>query len=121
MPLDFSKYDLRDYLYHAYDVKCFNIRSFVRQMPVRDVRERPRSWFRAPSEKYMTVKMEQPFVWPEIPDLEAWGQRQRKAEIHTAMDMSRTPASPEARDAARRMREQVAEFVAWEGADEAGG
>jgi large subunit ribosomal protein L23 len=74
VPLDFSKYDLRDYLYHAYAVKCFNIRSVVKQMYVRDTREQMRHWFRPDSEKYMTVEMEQPFVWPGTPrDLQPWG------------------------------------------------
>jgi large subunit ribosomal protein L23 len=50
VPLDFSKYDLRDYLYHAYNVKSFNIRSYLKHMPVRDTNANQRSWFRVDQE-----------------------------------------------------------------------
>jgi large subunit ribosomal protein L23 len=92
VPLDFSKYDLRDYLYHAYGVKCFNLRSYVKQMPVRDTREQPRHWFRPESKKYMTVEMAQPFVWPEVPNLEPWGKDQRRKEINDSVAANSTDA-----------------------------
>jgi large subunit ribosomal protein L23 len=108
VPLDFSKYDLRDYLFHAYNVRCFNIRSYVKQMPVRDTREQPRHWFRPESKKYMTVEMEQPFVWPEMPEsLEPWGQKERNKEIDDATKANMSGESNEARDAARTLRDQV--------------
>ncbi|CAN9147049.1 unnamed protein product [Alternaria alternata] len=111
VPLDFSKYDLRDYLYHAYNVKCFNIRSYVKQMPVRDTREQPRHWFREDSKKYMTVELEQPFVWPEVPDLEPWGQRERREEIKQAASQNGAGDMAEAREAARTLREQVRKLL----------
>lgn len=111
VPLDFSKYDLRDYLYHAYNVKCFNIRSYVKQMPVRDTREQPRHWFREDSKKYMTVELEQPFVWPEVPDLEPWGQRERREEIKQAASQNGAGDMAEAREAARTLREQVKKLL----------
>lgn len=107
VPLDFSKYDLRDYLYHAYNVRVFNIRSFVKQMPVRDTRERLRHWFRPESKKYMTVEMEQPFVWPEIPDLEPWGQKEKMKNVEDAVANSTEHDPMKQRDTARRLREQV--------------
>ncbi|CAO2650384.1 Nn.00g016760.m01.CDS01 [Neocucurbitaria sp. VM-36] len=107
VPLDFSKYDLRDYLYHAYNVKCFNIRSYVKQMPVRDTREQPRHWFRPESKKYMTVEMEQPFVWPEVPDLEPWGQKERRKETQEAAKTNGALGPDDARDAARKLRDQA--------------
>ncbi|CAN9140938.1 unnamed protein product [Alternaria alternata] len=111
VPLDFSKYDLRDYLYHAYNVKCFNIRSYVKQMPVRDTREQPRHWFREDSKKYMTVELEQPFVWPEVPDLEPWGQQERREEIKQAASQNGAGDMAEAREAARTLREQVRKLL----------
>ncbi|RYN38693.1 hypothetical protein AA0115_g619 [Alternaria tenuissima] len=111
VPLDFSKYDLRDYLYHAYNVRCFNIRSYVKQMPVRDTREQPRHWFREDSKKYMTVELEQPFVWPEVPDLEPWGQRERREEIKQAASQNGAGDMAEAREAARTLREQVKKLL----------
>lgn len=107
VPLDFSKYDLRDYLYHAYNVKCFNIRSYVKQMPVRDTQEQVRHFFRPESKKYMTVEMEEPFVWPETPNLEAWGKEEREREIQDSARGSDAANSSEARDTARRLRDHV--------------
>lgn len=111
VPLDFSKYDLRDYLYHAYNVRCFNIRSFVKQMPVRDTREQPRHWFRADSKKYMTVELEDPFVWPEEPDLTPWGKDQRQKELQETIRVNSGDSQEDARAAARSLREQVEELL----------
>jgi large subunit ribosomal protein L23 len=111
VPLDFSKYDLRDYLYHAYNVKCFNIRSYVKQMPVRDTREQPRHWFRPESKKYMTVELEQPFVWPEVPDLEPWGKKQKENEVRDAVKANGAADSSDAREAAKTLRQQVQKLL----------
>jgi large subunit ribosomal protein L23 len=111
VPLDFSKYDLRDYLYHAYNVKCFNIRSIVKQMPVRDTREQPRHWFRPESKKYMTVEMEQPFVWPQVPDLEPWGQKERADEIEESSKATGNPDQKDARAAAAKLRDQAQKLL----------
>ncbi|KAL1607780.1 mitochondrial 54S ribosomal protein YmL41 [Paraconiothyrium brasiliense] len=82
VPLNFSKYDLRDYLYHAYNVKVHSIRSLVKQLPVRDTVKQPRHWFRPENEKYMTVEMEKPFVWPENPESwEPWGRKEKESAI----------------------------------------
>jgi large subunit ribosomal protein L23 len=108
VPLDFSKYDLRDYLYHAYNVKCFNVRSYVKQMPVRDTVAQPRHWFRPDSKKYMTVEMEQPFVWPEAPeDLKPWGVAQRKSELSQAAEANGIVTVEQKREKAKTLREQV--------------
>jgi large subunit ribosomal protein L23 len=108
VPLDFSKYDLRDYLYHAYNVKCFNIRSYVKQMPIRDTTAQPRHWFRPDSKKYMTIEMEQPFVWPELPaDKKAWGIGEEKTQIGEAAMMNGIVTPEERRQKAQSLREQV--------------
>ncbi|KAF2034864.1 mitochondrial ribosomal protein subunit L23 [Setomelanomma holmii] len=107
VPLDFSKYDLRDYLYHAYNVRCFNIRSYVKQMPVRDTQAQPRHWFRPESKKYMTVEMEQPFVWPEEPILAPWGKEEKQKEEDDAVKASGAQDANQQRVAARKLREQV--------------
>lgn len=114
VPLHFSKYDIRDYLYHAYNVKVYNVRAHVKQMPVRDMREQPRRWFRPESIKYMTVEMEQPFVWPEVPDLEPWGDEQRKAELADAEKMAIEREKRQnrvTRGTARELREQVKKLL----------
>ena len=76
-------------------------------MPVRDTREQPRHWFRPESKKYMTVEMEQPFVWPEVPDLEPWGQMERKKETQDAAKANGALGADDARDAARKLRDQA--------------
>ncbi|KAH8731185.1 mitochondrial ribosomal protein subunit L23 [Phaeosphaeriaceae sp. PMI808] len=106
VPLDFSKYDLRDYLFHAYNVKCYNIRSFVKQMPIRDTAAQPRHFFRPESKKYMTVEMELPFVWPEQPDLTPWGKKERDDDIKSSVS-SYAPGHAEQREGARVLKEQV--------------
>ncbi|OAL50661.1 hypothetical protein IQ07DRAFT_621385 [Pyrenochaeta sp. DS3sAY3a] len=111
VPLDFSKYDLRDYLYHAYNVRCFNIRSYVKQMPVRDTREQPRHFFRPDSKKYMTVEMEQPFVWPEVESLEPWSQKERKEEVDRATETNAVPTAEEVRSHARTVRNRVKKLL----------
>ena len=55
----------------------------------------------------MTVEMEQPFVWPEIPDLTPWGKEERKKETDDAVAASGQKDGNEQRAAARKLREQV--------------
>ena|SRR5690242_624649 len=108
VPLDFSKYDLRDYLYHAYNVKCFNIRSYVKQMPIRDTTAQPRHWFRPESQKYMTVEMEEPFVWPALPEnTEPWGIGKSKSELEMAAEANGIVTMEQKRQKAKSLREQV--------------
>lgn len=73
MPLHFSKLDLRDYLWHAYSVRTLSIRSQVVLVPIRFVqqgseRDIPgkKLAYRPRSLKRMTVRLEKPFVWPEL-------------------------------------------------------
>lgn len=80
VPLNMNKLDMRDYLYHAYNVRTLSIRSFVEQQPVRQGRPNAikptfKRWFRPRAIKKMTVELEQPFVWPKAPEgeeLEHW-------------------------------------------------
>ncbi|KAF2637095.1 hypothetical protein P280DRAFT_472612 [Massarina eburnea CBS 473.64] len=112
VPLNFSKYDLRDYLYHAYSIKTHNIRSFVKQMPVRDTIQLPRHWFREQSKKYMTVEMEQPFVWPEDPkSWEPWGKDENDDRIKEAMRMYGSRTMSDKRKEAEGIREQARAFL----------
>jgi len=70
VPLHLNKLDLRDYLYHAYNVKVLNVRSFIKQKRVTqgrqaaDIRPTPNQWYRHQATKKMTVEMDKPFVWP---------------------------------------------------------
>ncbi|KAL1646884.1 mitochondrial 54S ribosomal protein YmL41 [Diplodia intermedia] len=73
VPLKLNKLDMRDYLWHAYGVRCTRVRSFVQQQKIRQddpsrKRAMPRRWYRGPSIKKMTVEMDKPFAWPEEPE-----------------------------------------------------
>jgi large subunit ribosomal protein L23 len=72
VPLNLNKLDLRDYLWHAYGVPVIGVRSYIQIQKLRQdkpgaIRVSPRKWFRPRSIKKMTVEMELPFVWPEVP------------------------------------------------------
>jgi large subunit ribosomal protein L23 len=55
----------------------------------------------------MTVEMEQPFVWPEIPNLEAWGKQERQKEEKEAVASNSAPDANDQRQSARELRKQV--------------
>jgi large subunit ribosomal protein L23 len=60
----------------------------------------------------MTVEMEQPFVWPELPEsLEPWGQKERQKEVDDATSANMVGDSNQARDAARKLRDQVKKLL----------
>lgn len=76
-------------------------------MPVRDTQQQPRHWFREESKKYMTVEMEQPFVWPKTPDLAPWGKEERKQEMKDSVAGNSQPSKREQRTSARTLQEEV--------------
>lgn len=93
VPLWFNKFDMRDYLYHVYQVRVFGVRSYVEQQRVAqgrpayvnsggdgDPRPQPRRWHRPKSKKRMTVELERPFVWPEPPkDFADWNAKTKSS------------------------------------------
>jgi large subunit ribosomal protein L23 len=83
VPLWFSKLDLRDYLFHVYDVRILSVRSYVQQQRVQEgdgelSKPQPNRWHRPRAKKFMTVELESPFVWPEEPESydEQWNKNQ---------------------------------------------
>ena len=75
VPLRFTKFDIRDYLFNLYNVEVKAVRSWVRR-PVAPTKNDAGRYVRPPAEKYMTVEMTKPFVWPEPPvDLSPWDQQ----------------------------------------------
>lgn len=89
VPLWFSKLDLRDYLYHAYNVRILSVRSYIKLQRIRSgapsyipgeeyPRPTPRRWHRPKSHKRMTVELERPFVWPEEPTEEDYEKFNKK-------------------------------------------
>jgi large subunit ribosomal protein L23 len=75
VPLNLNKLDLRDYLWNCYGVSALSVRSYVQLQKLKHgkgPRPSARQWYRPRSIKKMTVEMDKPFVWPEVPDLEMW-------------------------------------------------
>lgn len=78
VPLTFNKFDLRDYLYHVYNVEITSVRSFINQkrLEQRNMGDKfTGPWYRPRSQKLMIVDLVKPFVWPERPaekDMTAW-------------------------------------------------
>lgn len=73
VPLSMNKLDLRDYLYHAYNVRVVSVRSFIDQQKVTQGKPNApkmqiKRWFRPRAIKKMIVELESPFVWPELPN-----------------------------------------------------
>ncbi|XBA48415.1 hypothetical protein SBP28_002917 [Candidozyma auris] len=67
VPRNFNKLDLRDYLWHVYGLRALNV----------TVQLTPRVWKRRQNDfarhrsrqlKIMTIDMEEPFVWPKLPE-----------------------------------------------------
>jgi large subunit ribosomal protein L23 len=101
VPLNLNKLDLRDYLWNCYGVSVISVRSYIQLQKMRQdkpgaPRPKQRRWFRPRSIKKMTVEMERPFVWPEVPDLEKWdktmfdaAQAEKSEQQHSFMPISR--------------------------------
>lgn len=73
MPIRFTKFDLRDYLWNLYNVEVKRVRSYVKEQPLTQRDQHSRAWYRPQPLKIMTVELVKPFQWPEAPaDLEPW-------------------------------------------------
>ncbi|KAH6895779.1 hypothetical protein B0T10DRAFT_456027 [Thelonectria olida] len=76
VPIRFTKFDLRDYLWNLYNVEVTKVRSYVKQQPLTQRNSHSRSWYRPQPLKIMTVELAKPFQWPEVPtDKEPWSNR----------------------------------------------
>lgn len=69
VPLQFNKLDLRDYLYHVYNVEVTSVRSFINQPSPRR-KHGFGKWYRPRSNKMMIAELVKPFVWPDPPQRE---------------------------------------------------
>ncbi|KAK4617887.1 54S ribosomal protein L23, mitochondrial [Fulvia fulva] len=121
VPLTFSKLDLRDYLWHAYSVEILSVRSYVKQQRVRsgrpsDIRPAMRRWHRPRSQKFMTVELARPFVWPEEPtDFSEWNreevEKSDKEQEEFGKNLSSTKDTNINKERRERMREQAKELL----------
>ncbi|KAK6462128.1 hypothetical protein DFJ63DRAFT_318982 [Scheffersomyces coipomensis] len=65
VPKSMNKMDLRDYLWHLYGLRALNITVQLTHAKYRRGRF-DYSRHRSPQFKFMTIEMEEPFVWPEF-------------------------------------------------------
>lgn len=67
VPRNFNKMDLRDYLWHVYGLRALNVTvQLLHARFTRGMQDHAR--YRAPQYKKMTIDMEEPFVWPALPE-----------------------------------------------------
>lgn len=66
VPRNFNKMDLRDYLWHVYGLRALNVTvQLLHAKFNRGPDDHAR--YRGPQFKKMTIDMEEPFMWPELP------------------------------------------------------
>ena len=129
VPLTFTKFDLRDYLWNVYNVEVTKVRSYVKAQPLTQRPNRPNSWFRPQSLKIMNVELAEPFQWPEAPtDLQPWSNelfKQREARLkenrkeqykRQTMSLglkSKKPLSAERKELAELAKKMLSGEVQW--------
>lgn len=129
VPLRFTKFDLRDYLWNLYNVEVTKVRAYVKQLPLRQRDSHSRSWYRPQPLKMMTVELAKPFQWPELPtNLEPWSHelwKMREAVVEKRNEeqmgqyemqvpmKSREPLSKERKELASLAEKMVAGEIKW--------
>ncbi|KAL2135960.1 hypothetical protein VTI74DRAFT_6009 [Chaetomium olivicolor] len=123
VPLQFNKLDLRDYLYHAYNVEVTSVRSFINQPAPRQRNGTGGKWYRPRSQKMMIAELVKPFVWPEPPaetDRGAFDHKiftkmsaAREEQMKQQMNAGQIPLRTQKREPKERelLREQAKEFL----------
>ncbi|PHH88572.1 hypothetical protein CDD83_7353 [Cordyceps sp. RAO-2017] len=75
VPLQFTKFDLRDYLWNVYDVEVRRVRVYVKEQPLERRENGLRTNRRPQAQKIMTVELAKPFQWPDLPkNRDPWSQ-----------------------------------------------
>jgi large subunit ribosomal protein L23 len=123
VPLTFNKLDLRDYLFHAYNVDVTSVRSFINEAAVRKKQGLRGKVYRPRSQKMMIAELVKPFVWPEPPaeedrddfDYPMFDKMQKAREEHLGRRMhpSKIPLVSQSLPSPDRtmLKEQAAEFM----------
>ncbi|AEO66848.1 uncharacterized protein THITE_2115321 [Thermothielavioides terrestris NRRL 8126] len=123
VPLTFNKLDLRDYLYHVYNVEVTAVRSFINQPQPRQKDGQRGKWYRPRSQKMMIAELVKPFVWPDPPAEDAREafdhamfkrlQKERDDQISRSMNPSNIPLRTRGPETQERqtLREQAKEFL----------
>lgn len=122
VPLRFTKFDLRDYLWNVYGVEVKKVRSFVKQVPLVRRNAMSNSWYRPQPQKIMNVELAQPFQWPEVPEDKSdffnnlFTKREEASERREEQPLvyarkrgarERTPIEKEQRDSLAKLAKQM--------------
>lgn len=103
VPLTFNKLDLRDYLFHVYNVKVTGVRSFINEKKPERKNGRG-AWYRPRSQKMMIAELVDPFVWPEPPE--------KTAEARSEFDYDMYLRSEKEREAmVQRQKNQMKSII----------
>ena len=129
VPLRFTKFDLRDYLWKLYGVEVRRVRAYVKAQPLARRSSSSASWYRPQALKVMTAELAQPFSWPEVPaDAGAWSNelwRMREGMVERRNEerlrrhdfsiplKSREPLSEERKELAGLARRMLDGEVKW--------
>lgn len=88
VPRNFNKMDLRDYLWNVYGLRALNVTvQLLHARMKRNADDLARH--RAPQYKKMTIDMEEPFVWPDLPEHMAENASALKANQIKAIEVVR--------------------------------
>lgn len=92
VPRNFNKMDLRDYLWNVYGLRALNVTTqLLHARFSRGPDDHAR--YRGPQFKKMTIDMEEPFIWPDLPkSLEAKAAETYKNQI-SAIEMKNAVGS----------------------------
>lgn len=130
VPLRFTKFDLRDYLWNLYNVEVTKVRSYVKSQPLTQRDSFSRSWYRPKPLKVMIVELAKPFQWPEVPeDKQPWsnqlwemreGLSEKRNEEHLHRQRfeiplkSKEPVTKERKQLADLAKQMLSGEVKWE-------
>ncbi|KAF9881792.1 putative ribosomal protein L23 [Colletotrichum karsti] len=133
VPLTFTKFDLRDYLWNLYGVETTAVRSWVMAKKV-ERKSKNHGHYRPQSDKFMQVQLVKPFAFPPPPeDLEPWNKKLWKAREQLKWDHykplelrqqgklsypSRAPRSLERKALAEQAKALLGGEKEWEGPKE---
>ncbi|KAL2141900.1 hypothetical protein VTI28DRAFT_1833 [Corynascus sepedonium] len=135
VPLQFNKLDLRDYLYHVYNVEVTSVRSFINQPLPRRKLAGTGKWYRPRSKKMMIAELVKPFVWPDPPaeedlkdfDIDMFKRmaKERETTLQQHNDPTKIPLRtqspvPTDRRQLRREAAKILETGEWSNAKEDG-
>ena len=94
VPRNFNKFDLRDYLWNVYGLRALNVTTQLMWAKwKRGAYDYSR--YRGPQYKKMTIDMEEPFVWPVLPEGLENSHKQANFELQERSQLGKNEHIPE--------------------------